>query len=70
MTLPHDWAAALPYDEAASNRHAHRAVTAVDMDGEVPGKMTPRRALELLERIGQGEAGQCNWPATRAALCA
>ena len=43
VTLPHDWAAALPYDEAASNRHAHRAVTAVDMDGEVPGKEHYRR---------------------------
>ena len=32
VTLPHDWAAALPYDEAASNRHGHRAVTAPPAD--------------------------------------
>lgn len=38
VTLPHDWAAALPYDETASNRHGHRAVTNVDMDGQVPGE--------------------------------
>ncbi len=43
VTLPHDWAIALPYDEAASNRHGHRAVTAVDMDGQTPGEDSYRR---------------------------
>ncbi len=47
VTLPHDWAAALPYDEAASNRHGHRAVTAVDMDGEVPGLAHYRRVPSI-----------------------
>lgn len=43
VTLPHDWAIALPYDETASNRHGHRAVTSVDMDGQTPGEAHYRR---------------------------
>ena len=42
VTLPHDWAIALPYDVNAELRHGHRRSTPIGLEGQVPGEvMTP-----------------------------
>ena len=43
VTLPHDWAIALPYCEEAEQRHGHRLSTPIELIGQTPGEPLMRK---------------------------